>query len=148
MDPHIDAFLRYNYGELKDLTKVGLALSSASFAFYVAYAEKVVETSRATIGVRRIMNVAFWLLICAVGCCLGAFAHEQWGLMTLDLAWAPPEALLARLPAAALHMRNAAAILIIGALSYLAGLFLILVAARHVAETSGAVVESKSDPVG
>ncbi len=142
MDPHIDAFLRYNYGELRDLTKVGLALSSASFGFYVAYAEKVVETSKASILVRRIMNVAFWLLICAVGCCLLAFGQEQWGLMTLDLAWVGPQVALARLPTAARHMQDAAAILGVSALSYLFGLVFVLLAARHVTETSEAATKA------
>ena len=111
-------------------------MSSASFGFYVAYADKVIGVAHAPLQVRRYLNVAMWLLIFSVGLCLLAFGYEYGALTSLRLAWLRPEDVTARLPHAASLLVRSEISLCLAAVAYLIGLAFVLFGARHVTETS------------
>ncbi|MGZ5462138.1 MAG: hypothetical protein ACXW4P_04070 [Thermoanaerobaculia bacterium] len=63
-----DVFLAFYYPELKDLGKHFLTVVSGVLAFFVAFADKLLDVAKATAAQRAFLIAALALLIVSVGC--------------------------------------------------------------------------------
>ena len=126
MGPQLSAFLDYDYTTLKSFGTTGLTLSTASFAFLVAYSEKIIEARKAPKPVHENLNLAFYCFICTAGLSILALLINQVAIGTLQLTILSAEAAAQRLPGARRILAEADASLVAAGLSYVLGLCMVL----------------------